>query len=157
MYYSSSLLSAALLVLTRIHPRVFASAIALPWEKHVDSTGLTRPSIETQMETVQAVIDGYNAWDTDAILAYRAPDCQHQVLPSSMGRAAQSNDEYRTYLSAVMPQFSNFTVVVHSAVHDPETHSCVVHASSTVDTEIGQYANEYMLSLEFTEDGKKVK
>jgi ketosteroid isomerase-like protein len=62
------------------------------------------------MGTAQTVIDAYNAWDIDAILAYRTPDCQHQVLPSSMARAAQTNDEYRKYLSTIMPMFSNFTV-----------------------------------------------
>ena len=62
------------------------------------------------METAQTVIDAYNAWDVDAILAYRTPDCQHQVLPSSMARAAQNNGEYRTYLSTIMPKFKNFTV-----------------------------------------------
>ena len=47
-------------------------------------------------------------------------------------------------------------VVVHRAVHDVGTHTSVIHASSTADTEIGPYANEYMLSLQFTDDGKKV-
>ena len=62
------------------------------------------------METAQTVIDAYNAWEIDAILAYRTPDCQHQVLPSSMARAAQTNGEYRRYLSTIMPMFSNFMV-----------------------------------------------
>lgn len=122
------------------------------------------------MKTAQAVIDGYNAWDIDAILAYRSPNCQHQVLPSSMGRVSQNNDEYRIYLSTIMPLrylypsqwyraklLRLWQVVIHKAVHDAEMHTCVIRASSTADTEIGPYANEYMLSLEFTEDGKQVK
>jgi ketosteroid isomerase-like protein len=32
----------------------------------------------------------------------------------------------------------------------------MMHASSTADTKIGPYANEYALFLTFTEDGKKV-
>jgi hypothetical protein len=31
-----------------------------------------------------------------------------------------------------------------------------MHATSTADTDIGRYANEYALILHFTEDGKKV-
>ena len=65
---------------------------------------------QTYTSTAQTVIDAYNACDIDAILAYRTPDCQHQVLPSSMARAAQTNGEYRRYLSTIMPMFSNFTV-----------------------------------------------
>jgi hypothetical protein len=67
-------------------------------------------SLDAQKETAQTVIDAYNAWDIDAILAYRTPDCQHQVLPSSMACAAQTNGEYRRYLSMIMPMFLNFTV-----------------------------------------------
>jgi hypothetical protein len=31
-----------------------------------------------------------------------------------------------------------------------------MHASSTANTGVGKYANEYTLFLQFTEDGKKV-
>lgn len=40
--------------------------------------------------------------------------------------------------------------------HDAEMHTCITHASSTADTEIERYRNEYALILTFTEDGKKV-
>jgi hypothetical protein len=46
--------------------------------------------------------------------------------------------------------------VVHKEIHDAQAHTCVIHASSMADTKIGPYANEYALSLTFTEDGKKV-
>lgn len=39
---------------------------------------------------------------------------------------------------------------------DADAHTCMVHASSTAHTEIGQYANEYALMLTFTSDGKQV-
>jgi ketosteroid isomerase-like protein len=45
---------------------------------------------------------------------------------------------------------------VHTELHDAEAHKCVMHASSTANTGIGDYANEYALFLEFTDDGKKV-
>jgi hypothetical protein len=63
-----------------------------------------------QQETVRTVIDAYNAWDIDGILAYRTPDCKHQVLPSCMNQTVESNDDYRAYLSKIMPLFTNFTV-----------------------------------------------
>ncbi|KAL5396859.1 hypothetical protein PMIN03_012930 [Paraphaeosphaeria minitans] len=116
----------------------------------------TFSQLSAQKDTAKAVIDAYNAWDIDRILAYRTPDCQHQVLPASMGRAAKSNDEYRAYLSTIMPLFSNFTVAVLQEIHDAETHTCIIHASSKAETEIGQYGNEYALILTFTEDGKQV-
>jgi hypothetical protein len=65
-----------------------------------------------QQRTAQKVIDAYNAWEIDKIMAYRAPECQHRLLPSSMNPTAKSNDEYRTYLTKIMPLFSNFTVIL---------------------------------------------
>ncbi|OAG00743.1 uncharacterized protein CC84DRAFT_1190701 [Paraphaeosphaeria sporulosa] len=124
-------------------------------------------------DTAKAVIDGYNAWNIDRILAYRRPGFQHQVLASSMGRTAKSNDENRAYLTTIMPLYSNFTlsafrtritglwlkrpqVTVLEEIYDAETHTCIIHASSKAETEIGQYGNEYALILTFTEDGKHV-
>ncbi|KAI5368528.1 hypothetical protein J4E82_010667, partial [Alternaria postmessia] len=67
------------------------------------------PNLAAQQDTAWAVIEAYNAWDIDDIMAYRSPDCKHRVLPASMNRAAKSNAEYRAYLSAIMPLYSGFT------------------------------------------------
>ena len=48
-------------------------------------------------------------------------------------------------------------MTVLKEVHDPEAHVCAIHASSTAETPIGHYANEYSLFLTFTDDGTKVK
>ncbi|PVH92161.1 hypothetical protein DM02DRAFT_663221 [Periconia macrospinosa] len=55
-----------------------------------------------------------------------------------------------------MPLYSNFTVVVREEIHDALAHTCIIHATSTANTKIGPYANEYALILTFTEDGRKV-
>jgi ketosteroid isomerase-like protein len=47
-------------------------------------------------------------------------------------------------------------VVVHKEVHDAKAHRSVIHASSTANTRIGPYGNEYALFLTFTEDGEKI-
>lgn len=41
-------------------------------------------------------------------------------------------------------------------MHDAEAHTCIIHATSTAETDIGPYANEYALILTFTEEGTKV-
>jgi ketosteroid isomerase-like protein len=46
--------------------------------------------------------------------------------------------------------------VVLNEIHDADAHTSIIHASSTAETKIGPYANEYTLMLTFTEDGKKV-
>lgn len=67
-------------------------------------------TLATQKATTQTVLDAYNAWDMEKILAFRAPDCKQQVIPASMGRPSMSNDEYRERLKQILPCFRNFTV-----------------------------------------------
>jgi hypothetical protein len=67
-------------------------------------------TLAAQKQTTQAVLDAYNAWDLEKILAFRAPNCQQQVLPASMGRPSMSNDEYRERLKQLLPLFRKFTV-----------------------------------------------
>jgi hypothetical protein len=70
----------------------------------------TMSTLATQKATTQTVLDAYNAWDMEKILAFRAPDCKQQVLPASMGRPSMSNSEYRERLNQILPCFRSFTV-----------------------------------------------
>lgn len=68
-------------------------------------------TLSNQKATTAALIEGYNAWDIEAILAPRAPDCLHQVLPASIKREPASNEEYRrTFVGGFGPLFKNFKV-----------------------------------------------
>ncbi|KAI4674552.1 uncharacterized protein J4E88_008288 [Alternaria novae-zelandiae] len=113
-------------------------------------------TLAAQKATAQTVIDGYNAWNMDKIMAYRTEDCTQQVLPASLGRPVMNNTQYRERFSQMIPHFRNFKVTVHTEVHDADAHTCIMHATSTADSDIGPYANEYALVLHFTEDGKQV-
>jgi hypothetical protein len=75
-------------------------------------------TLAAQKETTQAVLDAYNAWDIDKIIAFRAPDCQQQVLPASMGRPSMNNSEYRERFNHLMPWFRKFTVM-HTKISCP--------------------------------------
>ena len=115
-----------------------------------------KSSLATQKKTAKRFIDAYNAWDADAVMEYRSPGCYQQALPSSMGKLAKNNLEYSKYFQSIMPLFSNFTVTVHKEVHDANARMSVIHASSTANTRIGTYTNEYALFITFTRDGEKV-
>jgi ketosteroid isomerase-like protein len=113
-------------------------------------------ALAAQKATARALIDAYNAWDIEAIMENRSPHCQQQALPSSMGKPAKDNVDYRRYFESIMPLFSNFTITVHQEFHDPDARMSFMHASSAADTKIGPYTNEYALSLSFTEDGTEI-
>ena len=67
-------------------------------------------TLSAQKATDQTVIDGYNAWNMDKIMAYRTADCTQQVLPASLGRPIQNNTQYRERFSQMLPHFRNFKV-----------------------------------------------
>jgi hypothetical protein len=67
-------------------------------------------SLAAQKRTTQTVIDAYNSWDVDAIIAFRAPDCTQQILPLSMGRPETTNEKYRERMKVLAPHFKDFTV-----------------------------------------------
>ena len=68
-----------------------------------------------------------------------------------------NNDQYGTYFSSNVPLFRNFNVTVHQSVVDVEARKVVVQASSTAETDIGPYANEYVLVIEMGQDGKQAE
>ena len=113
-------------------------------------------SRSTLLETGCAVIDGYNAWKPEAIMAYRAPNCIHQILPASLGRQPMNNEQFLAYFTPIMPAFKNFHVTVKNTIVDEEARKVVLHTSSTATTDFGDYSNEYMLVLHMTVDGTKV-
>lgn len=51
---------------------------------------------------------------------------------------------------------SSIQVHVTSELHDAEAHKCALRATSTADTPVGPYANEYAIFVTFTEDGKQI-
>lgn len=75
----------------------------------------------------------------------------------SLGRPVMDNAAYRQYFGAMMPLFKNFTPVVHQLVEDESANTVAIWCSSTAETVIGPYTNEYVLVLHFTEAGDKVE
>ncbi|KAI4670300.1 uncharacterized protein J4E79_000581 [Alternaria viburni] len=123
----------------------------------VNAEVIPQANLAAQKVVAKEVIAAYNAWDIERILGYRTPDCKQNILPASLNRTAMTNDEYRVFFKRIEPLYENFTARVLQETHDPEAHTCIIHARSTATTAIGPYGNEYALILTFTEDGTKVK
>lgn len=56
-----------------------------------------------------------------------------------------------------MPLFKDFNPVIHQLVEDESANTVAIWCSSTADTVIGPYGNEYVLVLYFNEAGDKVE
>lgn len=60
--------------------------------------------------TAQAVCDGYERWEIDAVMAPRTQDCIHHLGPKSLGRPLRNNEQYSAYFSTVQTLFHDFKV-----------------------------------------------
>ena len=81
----------------------------------IHNCGLSNPknmsSLKAQKKTSQALLDAYNAWNIDQILAMRTSDCMQYILPASLGREPRNNEEYRAFFEQqMMPLFKEFAV-----------------------------------------------
>ncbi|CAJ2507947.1 Uu.00g091330.m01.CDS01 [Anthostomella pinea] len=117
-------------------------------------TSSSAPSRRRQ--TALAVIDAYNSWTMEKIMAVRSDDCITQVLPKSLGRPAMDNAAYEVFFAGMLPHFRDFKVEVNEVFEDDRANNVVLWARSTATTDIGPYANEYMLIFHFNEAGDKV-
>jgi ketosteroid isomerase-like protein len=113
------------------------------------------------LHTAQAFIESYNTWTVDALLSVRSPLCIHYTLPADEERfPPRTNTEYGAFVQAILPMFRDFRLRVvdeDEVVVDVEKRKVVFHAKSSADTDVGEYANEYVFTLTMTEDGRLVE
>ena len=108
------------------------------------------------LKTAMRLIDGYNEWNIEAIMAPRAPNCTHEILPKRLGQGPMNNTPYIEYMTAFIPLFKGFNVEVLDITEDPKRHQVALHARSTAETALGKYENEYALFLRMTDDAKQI-
>ncbi|GAP87590.2 putative SLAM family member 5 [Rosellinia necatrix] len=108
------------------------------------------------VQTALALIESYNKWDIEAIMAIRTPDCIQQILPKTLGRPEMDNATYKLWFGAMIPYFRNFNVTVDDIIEDVAANKVTLWAHSTSDSAVGPYANEYILILHMNEAGDKI-
>ncbi|KAI7221580.1 hypothetical protein KC333_g1648 [Hortaea werneckii] len=112
--------------------------------------------------TAQAVCDGYEKWEIDAVMAPRTQDCIHHLGPKSLGRPFRNNQQYCAYFSTVQAIFHDFKVgqlniEVADQVFDVDQKKAALHIFGSASSPVGKYEQEYSWFLTFNEDGTKVK
>ncbi|MCJ1460257.1 hypothetical protein MMC28_010636 [Mycoblastus sanguinarius] len=90
-------------------------------------------------------------------MATHAPNFVHQTLPMSMGRPPLDNEGDAKYFTPLTEIFEGFHVTILDTIVDEVQRKVVMHCSSKAESPIGTYANEYMITLTMTEDGKLVE
>ncbi|KAK1753802.1 hypothetical protein QBC47DRAFT_48172 [Echria macrotheca] len=113
-------------------------------------------SASTLTQTAQRVVDAYNAWSIDQIMAFRSEDCIQEILPTSMNVPPQNNTQHEAHQRMIAPFFTNFHLVVLEQTVDESAKKVTLWAKATADTVVGPYANEYVIALHMNEAGDRV-
>lgn len=119
---------------------------------------------DTLIQTANHYINGFNTNTAEGIIASRTPDCRQIIHPSTVPPPWQSpprgNEEYQAW---IVPGFKMIRNIRLSFVEgqdmlvDDVSRKVMMHLRSTGETDAGPYANEYMIVLKMTDDGKLIK
>lgn len=109
--------------------------------------------------TTNLFLAEFNRFTAQSVIAFRTPSCRHRLLPASLGAPVRSNAEYSAFVESLLPVMRGLKL--HLAANtdpivDEEARKVVLHLTSTAETNIGPYANEYVWVLKFTDDGKEI-
>ncbi|EME48328.1 hypothetical protein DOTSEDRAFT_67418 [Dothistroma septosporum NZE10] len=102
------------------------------------------------------------SWNGDWIhsaepnLATRAPECQHIMMPASVGASPKSNDDWAEYFKHVAPLITDSKMTIHDYLAVPEDRRAVCRSSMAATTPAGPLNNEYVWFLTFDVTGDKI-
>nr|OQO26735.1 hypothetical protein B0A51_07714 [Rachicladosporium sp. CCFEE 5018] len=108
-------------------------------------------------ETSNDFLAAFATWKTDPIMALRAPECIHDMLPASLKRSSKNNEQFRAYFTGVERAMNDVTMEMHDYFASVEDRRAWFHTTLTATAVDGEpYDNEYMFVLTFDEEGRKV-
>lgn len=116
---------------------------------------------DTLLKTANGYIDGFNnpGPNLSGVVALRTPSCTQRVLPKSLGAPPFTNEAYIA-CRRIREIITNFHLRIaenETPVVDEQARVVVLPLTSTGDTPLGPYANEYYILLRMTENGELIR
>lgn len=114
------------------------------------------PTRAQLLETAIALVEGFETWTVDAVLAKRSAKSTQQILPESLGRPVQDIEGFRRHIEYLMPLVpEGFKVNAHykEPIVDEAARKVVVFAKCSANTVVGPYDNEYVFVIHLNDDG----
>ncbi|KAF7513031.1 hypothetical protein GJ744_011297 [Endocarpon pusillum] len=112
---------------------------------------------DTLKATANQFVEAANSLDMDRMIAVRSPDCVAYILPKSLAREPMSNEKFRQTYTGMVSNFRHLAYQVQSTVVDTTLNTVVMHIIADGETIAGPWLNEYMYTLQMTEDGTQVR
>ncbi|KAK0615324.1 hypothetical protein B0T17DRAFT_461637, partial [Bombardia bombarda] len=109
--------------------------------------------------TTQALLEGYSSLSVPKLLSSLSPNFAHKVLPASLGIPHRDKAAFAECAAGIFDTFEQFRMVPEGAFEDEVQGVVIIHArmEGTLKKNKGQWNNECMLIVRFTEDGSQVK
>ena len=119
------------------------------------------PSREQLAKLANDFIAAYNTNTPEGAIAFRSSDCRHSILPTTADFPnAFTNEEYKAYVTINFQRSNNFHLKLSDVaplIVDVETRTVVMYLTSSAETAIGLYQNEYVYTLRINDDGTEIK
>ena len=112
----------------------------------------------TRLNTVRALLDGYESLSVSRLLEPLADNFHHQVLPESLGMKRRDKKDFEQHAKGIFAIFDNFRMIPQSITEDTERGIVVVHARmrGTIKVIHDEWRNECILMIQLSEDGTKI-
>lgn len=122
------------------------------------------PLREQLLATTAAFMRAMNEFTPESVVQHRRADCTQRVLPASLGvTPLRGCAAYADFMRGFMPMMRGFAVeyvagagAAGGPIVDEVARKTVLHLRSRADTDLGPYANEYILVLSMSEDGTEL-
>lgn len=123
------------------------------------TTTAPSPLREQLLATTANFLRAMNEFTPESVVQHRRADCTQTILPASLRVAQRGLAAYADFMRGFMPLMRNFAVDYAPGAGplvDEAARKTVLHLRSRADTDLGPYANEYILILSMTDDGTEL-
>lgn len=117
------------------------------------------PLREQILKTVDGYLDSFNTNTPEGTIALRNADCKHYILPATAGHPVRSNEEYQAFIGPSFQIMKNFILKLADGVApiiDEEQRKATLYLTSTAETPLGPYKNEYIFTLRTNDAGSEI-
>jgi ketosteroid isomerase-like protein len=116
-----------------------------------------RDDARQALSSVPKHLAAHNDRDLDAIKALCSPKSTHRGGPPSVQRPVRNADEYITFVGQAFKLLHTYHAEVIDAIVYTETRKVVLFMHTVATADVGEYDNEYIMTVTLTEDGKLVQ
>ena len=117
------------------------------------------PLREQLLKLVDDYIAAFNTNTPEGTIAVRSPDCKHHVLPIAAGHPVRNNEEYKAFIGPSFQFMKHFVLKLADGIApiiDEVQRKATLYLTSTAETPVGPYSNEYVFTLRTNDAGTEI-